>query len=149
MPAIRHILFASDFSPASRPAFRKALDYARIARAKLTVMHVLGPVIPALADGTYISPTTWAQLEAGARTAATKQLDALVRAARKAGARATSRLDEGVPSERIGRVAKATRADLLVLGTHGRTGISRFFLGSVAARVVATAPCPVLTVKGR
>jgi nucleotide-binding universal stress UspA family protein len=47
------------------------------------------------------------------------------------------------------RAARSKRADVLVLGTHGRTGLPRFFLGSVAARVLATAPCPVLTVRGR
>jgi nucleotide-binding universal stress UspA family protein len=56
---------------------------------------------------------------------------------------------EGVAHEQIARAAKRQRADLIVMGTHGRTGMARFFLGSVAARVAATAPCPVLTVRGR
>jgi nucleotide-binding universal stress UspA family protein len=54
-----------------------------------------------------------------------------------------------VAHEQIVRSAKRQRADLIVMGTHGRTGVARFFLGSVAARVAATAPCPVLTVRGR
>ena len=45
--------------------------------------------------------------------------------------------------------ARATRADLIVLGTHGRRGISKFLLGSVAERVIATAPCPVVAVRGK
>ena len=56
---------------------------------------------------------------------------------------------EGVAHEQITRAAKRLRADLIVMGTHGRTGVARFFVGSVAARVTATAPCPVLTVRGR
>jgi universal stress protein A len=56
---------------------------------------------------------------------------------------------EGVAHEQIARIARARRCDLIVMGTHGRTGVARFFLGSVAARVAATAPCPVLTVRGR
>jgi universal stress protein A len=55
----------------------------------------------------------------------------------------------GSPYEVIVRAARSKRVDVLVVGTHGRTGLPRFFLGSVAARVLATAPCPVLTVRGR
>jgi nucleotide-binding universal stress UspA family protein len=63
--------------------------------------------------------------------------------------RARGLLVEGVAHEQITRAAKRLRADLIVMGTHGRTGVARFFVGSVAARVTATAPCPVLTVRGR
>jgi nucleotide-binding universal stress UspA family protein len=56
---------------------------------------------------------------------------------------------EGVTHEQIVRTAKRQRADVIVMGTHGRTGVARFFLGSVAARAAAMAPCPVLTVRGR
>ena len=55
----------------------------------------------------------------------------------------------GSPYEVIVRAARSKGVDVLVLGTHGRTGLPRFFLGSVATRVLATAPCPVLTVRGR
>ena len=51
--------------------------------------------------------------------------------------------------EQIARAAKSKKADLIVIGTHGRTGLAKFFLGSVASRVVAAAPCPVLTVRGK
>lgn len=60
-----------------------------------------------------------------------------------------SLLTEGVPYERIVRAARSKRSDLIVIGTHGRTGFSRVFVGSVAERVVRLAPCPVLTVRGR
>jgi nucleotide-binding universal stress UspA family protein len=53
----------------------------------------------------------------------------------------------GDPSSQIVRTARSLRADMIVLGTHGRRGVSRFLLGSVAERVIATAPCPVLTVR--
>ena len=55
---------------------------------------------------------------------------------------------EGTPAREIPRLAKRAHADLLVLGTHGRTGFSRLFMGSVASRVVASATCPVMTVRG-
>ena len=58
-------------------------------------------------------------------------------------------LVEGVPHEQIVRLARSKRADVVVMGTHGRSGLAKLFLGSVAGRVVAAAPCPVLTVRGR
>jgi nucleotide-binding universal stress UspA family protein len=57
-------------------------------------------------------------------------------------------LAEGVAHEQIVRLAKTKRADLVVMGTHGRSGLQKLFLGSVAGRVVIAAPCPVLTVRG-
>jgi len=79
----------------------------------------------------------------------TQEMEALLKKARAASVRATSTIVEGVPTERIVRAARARHADLIVMGTHGRTGFSRFLLGSVASRVIATLPCPVLTVRGR
>jgi nucleotide-binding universal stress UspA family protein len=76
-------------------------------------------------------------------------MERLVKKARAARVKTTSTIVEGVPVDRIVRAARARHADLLVMGTHGRTGVSRFFLGSVAARVVATSPSPVLTVRGK
>lgn len=150
MTAIRRIVCASDFSSASRTAFRTAVDMARTWRAQLIVVHVLPPIVtPLLGEGAYVPSTTWEQIEAAARTTARKHLDVLVRKARAAGVRATAVLGEGPPAERIVAMAKRHRAGLLVVGTHGRTGLARAFLGSVAGRVVATASCPVLTVRGQ
>jgi nucleotide-binding universal stress UspA family protein len=56
---------------------------------------------------------------------------------------------EGTPADRIVRAARAHHAAVIVIGTHGRTGLARVFLGSVAERVVGTAPCPVLTVRAK
>jgi nucleotide-binding universal stress UspA family protein len=66
----------------------------------------------------------------------------LLARAKAAGVRACSVLLEGVTHEAIVCEARKRRADRIVIGTHGRTGVARFFLGSVAARVTATAPCP-------
>ena len=59
------------------------------------------------------------------------------------------RFPEGVVHEEIAQAAKSKKADLIVIGTHGRTGLAEFFLGSVASRVAAVAPCPVMTVRGK
>ena len=83
------------------------------------------------------------------RRDAEKRLRALRGEARKSGVTASALLLGGSPHEALNRAARRHRADLMVLGTHGRTGLKRLLVGSVAARVVATAPCPVLTVRGR
>jgi nucleotide-binding universal stress UspA family protein len=148
MARFRHVLHATDFSPASAKAFRIAVELARADRAPLTVVHVLAPLVAVVGDGN-LPPTTYAQLEATTRAAARKQLDRLVRRAKAARVRATGLLLSGPPHEQIVRALKSRRAGVAVIGTHGRTGLARLFLGSVAARVVALAPCPVLTVRGR
>jgi nucleotide-binding universal stress UspA family protein len=144
---IRRILHPSDFSPASRAAFAKAIALAKQNHARLIVAHVLAPVMP-MADG-YISPEAYAQMEAAGRRYGQKHLAALVAKAKKAGVGARALLLDGIVSDRIVRAAKSQHADLIVIGTHGRTGIARFVLGSVANRVVSHAGCPVLTVRGK
>jgi universal stress protein A len=148
MPPIRRILHPTDFSRASSAAFARAVEMAKTSRAELLVLHALAPVMAIPPEG-YVPPKLYEQLEAQNRATADKQLAALVARARKARVRASSRLVEGVPADRIVDTAKSWRADLIVIGTHGRTGLAKFFLGSVASRVVATAPCPVLTVRGK
>jgi nucleotide-binding universal stress UspA family protein len=145
---IRRIVHASDFSKASRPAFAKALETAKSNRAELLIVHVMSPMLPIAGDG-YISPVAYEKIAASSKAWATRKLDGLVTKANAAGVRAHGLLVDGVPHEEICRVAKSRKADLIVMGTHGRTGVARFFLGSVAGRVVAAAPCPVLTVRGK
>jgi nucleotide-binding universal stress UspA family protein len=146
----RRILHPTDFSKASAPAFARALAEARQTRSELILVHVLAPVIPAAgASEGYLSPSVYEQMSKSARGWAQKQMDRLLAKAKAARVRARGMLLEGVAHEQIVRAAKRHRADLIVIGTHGRTGVARFFLGSVAARVAATAPCPVLTVRGR
>jgi len=148
MSRFRRILHASDFSRASGAAFRSAMELARPSRALLTIVHVYTPLIPMMGES-YATPQVYDRMLADVRAGAQRQLDRLVAKARKAGVRAKGLLLEGIPHERIVRAARATRADLVVLGTHGRTGLGRVLLGSVAGRVVTLAPCPVLTVRGK
>lgn len=144
--AIRRILYPSDFSPASRPAFKRAVELAKSLRSQLLIVHVMAPP-PILGDG-YMTPETVDALLRGQRRAAHRQLRGLVARASVAGARVSSLLVEtGMTHEQIVRVARRKRADMIVMGTHGRSGLTRLLLGSVAARVIATARCPVLTVR--
>jgi len=144
----RRILHPSDFSAASNAAFKKAIEMAKASRAELLIVHVINPIVPVAGDG-YVSPKMYEDLAASTRAWARKQLDTLLARARKSGVRGKGVLVEGAAHEQIVRIAKARRADLVVMGTHGRSGFAKLFLGSVAGRVVAAAPCPVLTVKGR
>jgi nucleotide-binding universal stress UspA family protein len=145
MPTFRRIVHPSDFSAASRPAFRKAVELAKSHRAQLIVVHVLS-MLPVIPDA-YVAPNVWDDLERGQRITAERQLRGLVAKAKAAGTRASGVLiDIGVTHEQIVRFARARRADLIVMGTHGRSGLTRALLGSVASRVLATAKCPVLTV---
>jgi nucleotide-binding universal stress UspA family protein len=145
MKRIRNILMATDFSSASRPAFRRALELAAASHATLWIGHVV-PEVPETMSGGLL-PRVYREMELFVRRDAQKHLRALTKAAAHAGVRARPLLLDGVAHEAIRRAARARRADLVVLGTHGRTGAARFFVGSIAARVVATAPCPVLTVR--
>ena len=148
MSRLRRILHPSDFSRASGAAFARAAAMAKADRAQLLLVHVLAPPVPIAGEG-YISPKVYDDLEASARSYGQKHLGALQAKARKAGVKVLTLLLDGVAHEQIARAAKAKKADLIVIGTHGRTGLAKFFLGSVASRVVATAPCPVLTVRGK
>jgi nucleotide-binding universal stress UspA family protein len=141
---LRRVLFATDFSAASAAAWNQALDAAHANRAALRIVHVVAPLADAQA-------VRWAyrELEAAMLADAEKRMQALLRRARATGVRASGLFLRGTPHEGIVRAARSNKADLIVIGTHGRTGLSRVFLGSVAARVVATAPCPVMTARSR
>ena len=148
MSRMRRIFFASDFSKASGKAFTTAVTMAKANQAPLTILHVIVPFVPIVPEQ-YINTVTWEQIDRQARRWSQRQLVKLVERAKKAGIRAVGLLLEGDPAQQIVRAARSKRADLLVVGTHGRTGLSKLFVGSVAARVVATASCPVATVRGK
>ena len=142
----RNVLYASDFSPASRRAFQTALTLASAERAALTVVHVVVPLVP-LVPEQYIEAATWERINAQARRWGSQQLARLAAQAAKKGVKVTALLLEGDPAEEVARAARAKRADLVVVGTHGRGGLKKWLLGSVAEKIVGTAPCPVVTVR--
>ncbi len=145
---MRRILHPSDFSPASSAALRKAIEMAKASRGQLLIAHVLSPVVPVAGEG-YISPKVYDEIAASSRTWAQKKLTKLLAQVKKAGVRTSGTLLEGIAHEQIVRFARSKRADVIVMGTHGRSGLAKLFLGSVAGRVVAAATSPVLTVRGR
>jgi nucleotide-binding universal stress UspA family protein len=140
MTRFRTILHPTDFSPGSAAAFVYACDLARDYDARLIVLHAVGPIVPVAADGMIVSP----DLDE-LRDIARKQLDA-IRPANPA-VRVERAVREGPSTQAILEAAAEFRADLIVMGTHGRTGFRRLVLGSVTEEVLRKAPCPVLTVK--
>jgi nucleotide-binding universal stress UspA family protein len=139
------IVVPTDFSADSEQAIRVASELSRIYAAPLTLIHIYDPVAYPLPDG-YMLYTPgqlsrmWEEFD---RRLAQAKADA-----QAAGAvRAETRLLQGLTTAEIVRFAKEGGHDLIVMGTHGRTGVARVLLGSVAARVVQTAECPVLTVR--
>jgi universal stress protein A len=144
----RRILHPSDFTSFSRAALRKAIEMAKSNRAELLLVHVVSPIVPIPGDA-YISPRMYDELAGSARAAAQKQLDKLAAQVKKARVKSRSFVLEGAPAEEIVRFVKGRRVDLIVMGTHGRAGLAKLFVGSVADRVVASASCPVLTVRGK
>jgi nucleotide-binding universal stress UspA family protein len=148
MSRVRRILHPTDFSRASSAAFARAVRMAKADRAQLLLVHVFAPPTPIAGEG-YMSSEVYDDLQTSARRYAEKHLRGLQAKARKAGARTATLLREGVAHEQIIRAARSKKADLIVMGTHGRTALAKFFLGSIASRVVGAASCPVMTVRGR
>ena len=144
----RRVLFGTDFSPASRPAFRRAIALARQSRGRLLIVHVVPSGMPMGAEG-YVTPRMYQEMETAIRKSAQKQLDRLVAQAKKAGVAARGVLLTGAAPEAIALTARKERCDVVIVGTHGRTGLDRLLAGSVASRIVGTAPCPVMTVRPR
>jgi universal stress protein A len=146
MKQIRRILYATDFSPASRRAFDAAVLMAKSFKARLTIASVVMPV--AALPEAYIDGMMVEGLDRQARRWSAGQLERLATRAKKAGVNVAVVLRHGDPAEEIVRASRGMKADLIVVGTHGRRGLPKFVLGSVAQRVVSTASCPVLTVRG-
>jgi len=112
------------------------------------LVHVIAPISP-LVPEQFIQPGILETIESDARKWAEKQLARLAAAARKSGVRVKVLLLSGEPADQIIRAARTQRADLIVVGTHGRRSFSQVMLGSFAERVLRTARCPVVTVRSQ
>ncbi len=139
------IVVATDFSACSEEAWSLARRVAATSRGELVLTHVLAET-PLYREEPF-SMARVHEVYDRARAWACAALEDWVTKARSEGLAARSALRTGVPYEEIVALAGDERADLIVIGTHGRGGIDRALLGSVADRVVRLAPCPVLTVR--
>src|SRR5215831_10088694 len=109
MKPIRNILVATDFSTASRPAFRRALEMAKANAAALWITHVAVPPAPVSPNG-YVLPRVYDEMDAAIRADASKHLRRLLARAQKAGVRGRTLLLRGAPSEALARAARGHRA---------------------------------------
>lgn len=145
MSVFNHVLVPTDFGEPAQRAVDLAIALAPKFEANVTLLHASWlPVTAAISYGAGLPWPTDAYLEQ-----AEKELDALASRARERYPKIDAYAVEGEPWEEILRGALQHHADLIVMGTHGRRGLSRALLGSVAERVVRLSPVPVLTISGR
>lgn len=131
---IGRILVPTDFSPCSLHALRHAEEMARRFGAELTLLHVSDPL-------------SGSDLPGAGELSGRREIDRALVLLRERDYRVRGVLRRGHPADEIVQAAAAERADLIVIGTHGRTGLKHALMGSVAEGVVRKAPCPVLTVR--
>lgn len=141
---ITKILVATDFSPVAAEAQRTALALAKQLGAEVTLLHVYGVPSYMFFDGSsFVAP---ARVVADIVAEGAHRLAQAKDAAAAAGVNVETVLQEGAVAEEIVRYGAEGGFQLIVLGTHGRRGVARWALGSVAERVVRTSKLPVLTV---
>lgn len=148
MVSMQRILMATDFSTSSGEALTYAIHLVRALEADLYLLHVF--VQPSYSDIGISSRSVWPVIHKwiqDLRDAESKRLAALTEEVRREGVTVHPLFKEGTPFLEILKTAEALPANLMVLGTHGRTGLAHALLGSVAERVVREASCPVLTVR--
>lgn len=138
---IKRILVPTDFSNHSLKALDYAIDFARTHGAELLLINVVEPI-----KNTRMLPDVSELLE-NRRVDAAEKLAALEKRTQQRHPNCRAEVHFGVPYEVIAEVAKKSAADLIIIATHGHTGLYHLFLGSVAERVVRIAQCPVLTVR--
>ncbi len=145
MTRFRQILVPVDFEGPSQEALEVAVDLALTFDAKLALIHAWEVPVAAYAAMTYVPADLWTAIE----QAATEQLKSTLEHVRKRLPRAESILVKGPPAHEILATADRTKADLIVMGTHGRRGMSHVLLGSVAEKIVRLSQVPVLTIRGK
>lgn len=141
----KHILVPTDFSEYANYALDYAIELAQALQARLTVLYVfhlsslaLGEAPPTVLDDTLTAMETKAQ----------QQTQMALTRVQNSSLQGDSVIVEGIPSQMIIETAERRDVDLIVIGTHGRTGLTHILMGSVAEKVVRLAPCPVLVTRG-
>ena len=138
---IKRILVPTDFSEPSLKALDYAIDFTRAHNAELLLLHVVEPI-----RHTRMVPDVSAILEHH-RAEAAEKIAELEQRTRRRHRKCRSEVHFGVPYDVIVDVAKKWNADLIIIATHGYTGLYHVFLGSVTERVVRIAECPVMTLR--
>jgi nucleotide-binding universal stress UspA family protein len=146
MILLKRILVPIDFSEFSNAALQYGCELAERFGAELHLLHVLQDMVAMVPEPGLAFPPPgnyWAELQASSD----KALNQLLDLSWEEGKQVVRKTSQGVPFLEIVRYAKKNEIDLIVIGTHGRTGLAHVLLGSVAEKVVRKAPCPVLTVR--
>ena len=142
---IRTILFPTDFSNGARAAMDHAVSLARDYKAKLILLYVIQDI--SIAEWYIPSSLSVTDLIEDMQKSAWKEMDKWAEEVSLKVKEVEKLVIRGVPFVEIIKAAKEKDTDLIVIGTHGRTGIDHMLFGSTAEKVVRKAPCPVLTVR--
>ncbi len=142
MAGIKRIMTAVDFSETAQAAAAQAAELACSLGAELLVLHVVSEPAFAVAEG-YLPPAVVDEYESAMKI----RLQGATEALASSGAKVTAKIVRGAPHDAIVTVAAAEKIDLIVMGTHGRTGMGHLLLGSVAERVVRLSKVPVMTIR--
>jgi universal stress protein A len=145
--AIKRILIPVDFSDDSLKALAYGRDFAKPFGAEICVLYVVEPIYYATPADMYATSPNIAMLIDEQRRVGAQQLARINAELKKKGARVRTFQKTGSAAQCIVDTAKSLKAGLIVMGTHGRTGLAHMLMGSVAEKVVRTAACPVLTVR--
>jgi nucleotide-binding universal stress UspA family protein len=143
--AVQHILVPTDFSEDADQALNYAIELAQKLQARLTLLHVI--YLATTAVGSLLAYSLEGYLQA-MEAEAREQMQTLLKRVHQAGLQGETVMIHGVPFQAILDTAKKKAVDLIVMGTHGRTGLTHILMGSVAERVVRMTPCPVLVTRG-
>ena len=145
MKDFKTILFATDFSESSDYAFQYAFSLAKKFGARLLVVHVINE--PVDLRGFYVPHISFEKLEEEIEEGAKKMMEKFCRTHIREYDNYETLIVPGIPYDEIIKKAAESSADLIVLGTHGRTGLDHVLFGSTAEKVVRKSPVPVMTIR--
>ena len=146
-PRLKKILLPTDFSGCANYALPYAAAIARAANAQIICVHVVEPVVPTVGYTGLADPMPIADISEQLEDSAERQLPKLAECEECAGLNVEEVIVHGDAAAEIVRVASEEEVDLIVISSHGRTGLGRMIFGSTAESVVRHASCPVLVVK--
>jgi universal stress protein A len=144
---IRSILVPTDFSECGNYALSWAASLARTFNASIICVHVIEPIVPTVGYSGMSEPLPIADISEQLEDSAERELPKLAECEECAGLDVEELIVHGEAASEIVQVAKERDVDLIVVSSHGRTGLGRILFGSTAEAVVRHAPCPVLVVK--
>jgi nucleotide-binding universal stress UspA family protein len=140
----KHILVPTDFSEYADQALDYATQLAQQLQAYITLLHIIDTTPLGVVEGAaMLPPSYWQELETGLEQIMEESLKRLY----DVGLQGETVIVHGVPFQTIIDTAKDKGSDLIIMGTHGRTGLPHALMGSVAEKVVRLAPCPVLVTR--